>query len=122
MNEGRSWQSNWKVRLYERVRERGYNSLTAFAEARPTASLVALADELGEDDIAAVQVFSGLVAKAEPPRWAALREHHVAEKNGALAIRVPQDEGVSAPGLLLRSHELHYDTSQPLVLASWLRR
>jgi hypothetical protein len=51
--------------LYERVRERGYASLTAFAEARPTASLVALAEELGEDDIAAAQVFSGLVTEAE---------------------------------------------------------
>jgi hypothetical protein len=65
MSEGRSWQGNWPVRLYERVRERGYESLTAFAEARPTASLVALADELGEDDVNAVQVFSGLVAEAE---------------------------------------------------------
>jgi hypothetical protein len=65
MNEGRSWDGNWKVRLYERVRERGYDSLTAFAEARPTASLVALAKELGEGDLNAVQVFSGLVAEAE---------------------------------------------------------
>ena len=65
MNEGRSWRGNWTVRLYERVRERGHTSLTAFAEARPTASLVALAEELGEDDVNAVQVFSGLVAEAE---------------------------------------------------------
>ncbi len=65
MNEGRSWQGTWKVRLYERVRERGYDSLTAFDEARPTASLVALAEELGEGDVNAVQVFSGLVAEAE---------------------------------------------------------
>jgi hypothetical protein len=65
MSEGRSWRGNWKVRLYERVRERGYDSLTAFAEARPTASLVALAKELGEEDLNAVQVFSGLVAEAE---------------------------------------------------------
>jgi hypothetical protein len=65
MNEDRSWEGNWKVRLYERVRERGYESLTAFAEARPTASLIALAEELGEDDVNAVQVFSGLVAEAE---------------------------------------------------------
>ena len=65
MKEDRSWQGNWKTRLYERVRERGFDSLTAFAEARPTASLVALAEELGEDDIAGVQVFSGLVAEAE---------------------------------------------------------
>ncbi|WP_309896301.1 NUDIX hydrolase [Archangium sp.] len=68
MSDGRAWQGNVKVRLYERVRERGYDSLTAFAEARPTASLVALAEELGPDDIAAVQVFSGLVAEAERSR------------------------------------------------------
>ncbi|HVG57701.1 MAG TPA: NUDIX hydrolase [Hyalangium sp.] len=65
MNEDHSWEGNWKVLLYERVRERGYESLTAFAEARPTTSLVALAEELGEDDLNAVQVFSGLVAEAE---------------------------------------------------------
>ncbi|MFP2931697.1 NUDIX hydrolase [Pyxidicoccus sp. 3LG] len=59
------WDGNWKARLYERVRERGYNSLTAFAEARPTASLVELAEELGEGEVAGVQVFSGLVAEAE---------------------------------------------------------
>jgi hypothetical protein len=65
MNEDHSWDGQWKARLYERVRARGYTSLTAFAEARPTASLVALAEELGEEDINAVQVFSGLVAEAE---------------------------------------------------------
>jgi hypothetical protein len=65
VSRDRSWEGNWKARLYERVRERGYDSLTAFAEARPTASLVALAEELGEDDIAGVQVFSGLVEEAE---------------------------------------------------------
>ena len=65
MSGDRSWEGNWKARLYERVRECGYDSLTAFAEARPTASLVELAEELGEDDIAGVQVFSGLVEEAE---------------------------------------------------------
>jgi hypothetical protein len=68
MSDGRAWEGNVKARLYDRVRARGYDSLTAFAEARPTASLVALADELGPDDIAAVQVFSGLVAEAERSR------------------------------------------------------
>ncbi|WNG39717.1 NUDIX hydrolase [Archangium violaceum] len=65
MSDGRAWQGNVKARLCERVRERGYDSLTAFANARPTASLVALADELGRDDIAGVQVLSGLLAEAE---------------------------------------------------------
>ncbi|RYZ43380.1 MAG: NUDIX hydrolase [Myxococcaceae bacterium] len=65
MTDGRSWLGNWKVRLHERVRERGFASLTAFATTRPTASLVALAEELGKDDIAGIQVLSGLLAEAE---------------------------------------------------------
>jgi hypothetical protein len=64
MSEGSAWQGNWRVRLYERVRERGYTSLTSFAEARPTAPLYLLAEELGED-VAGVQVLSGLLAEAE---------------------------------------------------------
>ena len=65
MTDGRSWQGDWKARLYERVRTRGYDSLTAFAEARPAVPLYALADELGGDDVAAVQVLSGLLYEAE---------------------------------------------------------
>jgi hypothetical protein len=65
MSEGRSWEGNWRVRLYERVRERGYDSLTAFAEARPAVPLHLLAEELGKDDVAGVQVLSGLLAEAE---------------------------------------------------------
>jgi hypothetical protein len=68
MTDGRSWQGTWIVRLYERVRERGYDSLTAFAEARPTASLVELAEELGKDDVAGVQVLGGLRVEAERRR------------------------------------------------------
>jgi len=64
MNEGHSWEGNWRVRLYERVRERGFDSVTAFAEARPAVPLYVLADELG-DDVAGVQVLSGLLAEAE---------------------------------------------------------
>lgn len=65
MTDGRSWQGNWRVRLYERGRERGYESLTAFAEARPATPLYVLAKELGEDDVAAVQVLNRLRAEAE---------------------------------------------------------
>ncbi|WP_223747953.1 NUDIX hydrolase [Myxococcus sp. XM-1-1-1] len=65
MTDGRSWQGNWRVRLYERVRERGFDSLTAFAEARPAVPLYALAEELGKDDIAGAQVLVGLRAEAE---------------------------------------------------------
>ncbi|WP_309896234.1 NUDIX hydrolase [Archangium sp.] len=65
MSDGRAWEGNVKARLYERVRERGYASLTAFAEARPAIPLYLLAEELGKDDVAAVQVLSGLLAEAE---------------------------------------------------------
>jgi hypothetical protein len=67
MSEDHSWEGNWPARLYERVRERGYDSLTAFAEAHPTLPLVELAEELG-DDLNAVQVFKGLVDEAERSR------------------------------------------------------
>ncbi|AKF79393.1 hypothetical protein MFUL124B02_03215 [Myxococcus fulvus 124B02] len=65
MTDGRSWQGNWKARLYKRIRERGFDSLTAFAEARPAVPLNALAEELGRDDVAGVQVMSALLAEAE---------------------------------------------------------
>jgi len=65
MTDGRSWQGDWKARLYERVRERGFDSLTAFADARPAVPLYALAEELGKDDVAGVQVLTGLRAEAE---------------------------------------------------------
>jgi len=64
MSDGAAWQGNIKARLYERVRERGYDSLSAFAEARPAVPLYVLADELG-NDVAAVQVLSGLLYEAE---------------------------------------------------------
>lgn len=65
------WDGNVRARLYERVRERGYDSLTGFAEAHPAVPLHVLADELGKDDIAAVQVYSGLLAEAEERRQVA---------------------------------------------------
>ena len=65
MSNGRAWEGNIKARLYERVRERGFDSLTAFAEARPAVPLHLLAEELGKDDVAGVQVLSGLLAEAE---------------------------------------------------------
>ena len=65
MSAGRSWDSNWRARLYERVRERGFPSLTAFAEAHPALPLHLLAEELGKDDVVGVQLLSELLAEAE---------------------------------------------------------
>lgn len=131
MTEGRSWQGDWKARLNERVRERGYDSLTAFAEARPTSPLTALAEELGQDDINAIQVFSGLVAEAErshrvtrlvrgtlvrelweclPSGWPAVREGEVgfqlAKALGSWAAFTPEthEERVKQARAALRAH------------------
>ncbi|HVG61865.1 MAG TPA: NUDIX hydrolase [Hyalangium sp.] len=65
MSDGHAWRGNWKARLYERVREQGFTSLTAFAEARPATPLHVLAEELGKDDLTGVQVLSELLAEAE---------------------------------------------------------
>ncbi|NRD52431.1 NUDIX hydrolase [Corallococcus exiguus] len=68
MSDGAAWRGNIKARLYERARDLGYESITAFANDRPTASLVALAEELGREDIAGVQVLSVLLYEAEQRR------------------------------------------------------
>lgn len=64
MTNGHPWRGNWKSLLNERVHERGFDSLTAFAAARPTVPLYVLAQELGKD-ITGVQVLSGLFDEAE---------------------------------------------------------
>jgi hypothetical protein len=52
-----AWQGNWEKRIYGRVFQRDFASLTAFADTRPTVTLEQLARELGpEKDIAPVQV------------------------------------------------------------------
>lgn len=68
MSERHPWRDNWVARLYSRVRELGHDSVTDFAGARPTASLVELAHELGKGDFAGVQVFQALVEEAERSR------------------------------------------------------
>ncbi len=52
-----AWQGDWEKRINERVLQRGFHSVTAFADSRPTATLMQLADELGpRDDVAAFQL------------------------------------------------------------------
>lgn len=51
-----AWEGNWVERIAERVRAKGFASLLDFSEARPTATFLELADELGEEDVAAVQL------------------------------------------------------------------
>lgn len=95
MTDGRSWLGDWKARLYERVRERGFDSLTAFAESRPAIPLNKLAEELGKDDVAGVQVMNGLRVEAERrkqlPRF--VRDLLVRELAGGLPHGWPADLG-----------------------------
>jgi hypothetical protein len=59
-----TWHEDWLARLHQRVHTRGFNSVTAFADARPHATLTQLAAELG-NDIAAIQIEGALCYEAE---------------------------------------------------------
>ena len=61
----KSWEGDWHERIYERAKEKGYDSVTAFADARPLISLLDLADELGPDDVNAAQLRAILRDEAE---------------------------------------------------------
>ncbi len=61
---GYAWRGDWHRRLHEILVDRGFSSLTDFARTRPTATLKALADELGVGDVAPIQVQWVLVEEA----------------------------------------------------------
>jgi hypothetical protein len=91
MSYQKTWSGDWHSRILERVRQRGFDTLTAFANKRVGVSLVALAEELGAEDIAGAQIQSVLVDEATGnstiPRL--LRDLFVRE----LRDRVPQGWG-----------------------------
>jgi len=60
-----SWHGDWEARIYERVRSRGFNTVTTFAEASPRATMFELAHELGAEDVNAAQVIALMRAEAE---------------------------------------------------------
>jgi hypothetical protein len=60
----KTWSGDWHGRILERVQHRGFKSVTQYVSNRPGVSLLVLADELGPDDIAAVQIESLLVEEA----------------------------------------------------------
>lgn len=51
-----AWQGDWQVRLKARLAARGFSTTEEFISTQPVKSLVTLADELGPDDVAAVQL------------------------------------------------------------------
>jgi len=52
--QGQAWSGNWQARLAARLRSRGFETMTAFAEANPNASLIAMAEELSTDHEAGI--------------------------------------------------------------------
>jgi hypothetical protein len=64
---GISWRGDWEARIYERVRSRGFDTVTAFAEASPRATMLELAEELeaGAEDVNAAQIIALMRAEAE---------------------------------------------------------
>ena len=61
----KAWHGDWVERVMQRVRDRGFETATAFADEYPTTSLLALADELGKVDVAATQLERVLLHEAE---------------------------------------------------------
>jgi hypothetical protein len=60
----KTWSGDWHGRVLERVQQRGFRTVTQYADERPGISLIDLADELGADDVAAAQIRSLLVEEA----------------------------------------------------------
>jgi hypothetical protein len=58
------WHPDWRKRVQQHVRERGFNTVTAFADSQPTTSLLDLAALLG-DDVGADDIERVLVDEAE---------------------------------------------------------
>jgi hypothetical protein len=60
----KTWSGDWHGRILERVHQRGFETVTQYADQHPGVCLLALADELGSDDVAAAQIKSVLVQEA----------------------------------------------------------
>jgi hypothetical protein len=65
MTRGLSWHGDWHGRIYERVRGRGFETVTAFAEASPRATMFELVAELGAEDVNVAQVVALMRSEAE---------------------------------------------------------
>jgi hypothetical protein len=59
-----AWRRPWPERLLDLMRKKGYESLTAFVHERPSATIPELVAELGEDDVAPIQLTWRLVDEA----------------------------------------------------------
>lgn len=86
MSFAKAWYGDWHGRILERVRRRGFSTVTQYAGECPGVSLWALARELGPDDVAAVQIRTVLIEEAIRNRTVprALRDLLVRELRASL--------------------------------------
>jgi hypothetical protein len=61
---GYAWRGDWGARLFDIVRSRGFDTLTAFAQAHPLATLGELTSLIGEGDVAPIQIQRVLIEEA----------------------------------------------------------
>ena len=60
-----SWRGDWQGRIYQRVRSRGFDTVTDFAAASPRATMFKLADALGTEGVNVAQLVSLMREEAE---------------------------------------------------------
>lgn len=60
----KTWSGDWHARVIERVQRLGFNTVTQYAAERVGISLIDLANELGSDDVAGIQVMHVLLEEA----------------------------------------------------------
>jgi hypothetical protein len=60
-----SWHGDWHARIYERVRARGFETVTAFADASPRATMFEIVGELGPEDVNVAQFVALMRDEAE---------------------------------------------------------
>lgn len=61
---GHAWRGDWKARLADLVRARGFSSVTEFAALTPTHTLPDLSNDLGGGNVAPIQLQWSLVEEA----------------------------------------------------------
>jgi hypothetical protein len=54
--EGYAWRGDWRKRLSALLEEKGFDSLTSYAQKRPLDTLDDMVSDLGEGDVAPIQL------------------------------------------------------------------
>lgn len=101
-----SWEGDWSARLAARLKERGFSTVSAFADSRPAATQKELADELASvidadgvmvGDLAPVQVVWALLDEAKEARAVEVRARDLFVRDLALTDGWPPPRGAIAP-------------------------